>query len=88
MSLRDAIESNDLYLMKQLISTGADLNAIDWNGLTPLTYAAYRNRVDFVRILLEAKADINKADSDSYTPLHYAVSDGYTECFKVMMMKL
>ena len=72
--------------MKQLISTGADLNAID-NDWTPLMYAVYYNRLEFVRVLLEAKADVNKVDSYSDTPLHCAAWNGHTECMKVTTTK-
>ena len=86
MSFCDAIESNDLNLMKQLISTGTDLNFFEYKG-TPRTYAVFYNRLEFVRALLEAKADVSKATSDSYTPLHMAAWKGYTECIKVTTTK-
>lgn len=83
MSLTNAIEKNDLGLLKQLISEGADLNGLCSEGFwTPLGIAVNGNRLECLRVLLEANADVNKPDG-SITPLHYATSDGYTECMKV-----
>ena len=46
ISLCHAIESEDLKLMRQLIDTGADVNAIGEGGMTPLLWAFPDNKIE------------------------------------------
>ena len=57
----------------KLLNEGADVNAADNEGLTPLHAAASRDSVDVVRILLDAGADINAQSNTGETPLYDAV---------------
>jgi ankyrin repeat protein len=49
--------NGDLGPMKALIAAGADPNARDNEGATPLHMAAYASRPKHVQMLLEAGAD-------------------------------
>ena len=53
-----------------LLLLGADPNAANQDGDTPLLRAAISGRADAVRQLLEAGADANLTDNDGDTPLH------------------
>lgn len=57
----------------RLLAEGADVNAADLEGLTPLHAAASRDSVDVARLLLDAGADINAADDRGETALYKAV---------------
>lgn len=57
----------------QLLGQGADVNATDYDGRTPLHSAAARDSVDVVRILLDAGADVNVQNNAGETPLYDAV---------------
>ena len=55
-----------------LLHYGADINAKDENGLTPLHYAVRRNDQEVVKVLLNEGANVNVKDNDGLTPLHFA----------------
>ncbi|GHS94676.1 hypothetical protein FACS1894139_08850 [Planctomycetales bacterium] len=63
------------------IKGGANVNAKDKNGMTPLHYAAENNKnAEVVVLLVKAGADINSKENTGETPLHRAVkSNGNPE---------
>lgn len=71
-----AIE-NDVALMKALIIEGADVNAKDENGKTPLhvircesNFYSYK-KFDMIGLLLGSRADVNALDNYGKSPLYY-----------------
>ena len=81
--LFEMVEIGDIKGIKQAVLEGADVNALDVEGVSPLLYAIlyiYENATDDYRIietLLNAGADINQQIRTSYdevfTPLSLAV---------------
>lgn len=60
-------------MVEMLISRGADVNAKDWSGKTPLLEALSSPEYKGIpEILVNAGADVNYADSSGWTPLHHA----------------
>jgi len=49
----------DLEVVLALLNVGADINAVNQNGNTPLLLAAQGNRLNIIRVLLDRGADIN-----------------------------
>jgi len=58
-----------------LVQAGADINAPDQDGITPLLSAMINGHYDVANILLENGANPNIADRTGRTPLYSAVDD-------------
>ena len=65
-----------------LLHDGADINAKDTYGRTPLHTV---KNADIAEYLLAQSADINAKDRDHRTPLHHAANDGRTEIVTVLL---
>lgn len=60
--------------LKTLLAQGADPNAPDAAGTTPLLFfmrSTYADKKEYIEALLQAKADPNKPDDMGKTPLHW-----------------
>jgi ankyrin repeat protein len=66
------IVHDDLKLARILFSHGADVEAIDARGNTPLHYAAQMGRTGIIDTFLRHGANIHAFDKNGYTALHYA----------------
>ena len=64
--LHAAVASGNQAEIKNLIAGGADLNATDGHGRTPLMVAGYRRDVAAARLLIKAGADVNALDVQRY----------------------
>jgi ankyrin repeat protein len=67
-----AISENDLPETRRLLSVGADVNAKDNVGDTPLHWASMQGHVQVFKGLVERGADIEVRNNRGYTPLHWA----------------
>lgn len=85
--LIDAIESDNITKIGDLIKKGADVNAYTEDGSTPLIIAIIKNRTDIVELLLKHSADPNKASSDrtKTTPLIIAIIENRTDIVKLLL---
>ncbi len=70
--------------LRMILQAGAELEARDAAGRTPLHWAAWMGllarpfiEADLVETLIEAGADVNARDAQGRTPLHYAADEGY-----------
>ena len=75
-----AVFNGDLGEVEQSITEGADVNATDKLGHTPLRDAAAVGRNDIARLLLSAGADVNKG-----TPLLSAAGCGHREMVQILL---
>lgn len=69
----------------KLIKAGADLNAIDEEGCTPLMAEADVGNTEMVKICLDAGADASLRDSSGLNTLMLAAASGHTQTVKLLI---
>ena len=84
-SVAAAARANDLVQVRQLIKSGADVNAPAADGSTALLYAAFDSNVDMIKTLLAAGADPNVANHFAVTPLLQASRYGDEATMEVLL---
>jgi len=76
-----------ISITNMLLDKGADINAQNNNGKTPLHYVPYIPK--FIKNLLEHGADVNAPDKDGKTFLHVLVCEYYmrdnSELIKILL---
>lgn len=77
--LIQAAEAGDTATVQRLVQMGADIDARDERGRTPVMAATHGNRVETVRALIQLGADINIRDNRLDNPFLYAGAEGLLE---------
>lgn len=70
--LADAAEAGDVAAVRALLKAGADANAPQADGTTPLHWAAYRDDTEAAELLIGAGADVNARNRYGVPPLALA----------------
>ncbi len=83
---------NNFSDVKALVYNGADINATNIYGDTPLHYLAgscdYNpDRLDTARFLIEHGASVNARDREGNTPLHRAAENGFYSLVDLLIKK-
>ena len=74
-SLSDAIIAKDKVACEYFLRQGADVNALDEYGFTPLIETAIVNDQQLFDLVLSSGAQVNEQDLNGNTPLHWAVEN-------------
>jgi ankyrin repeat protein len=72
-ALMFAIEGKETSFAGRLIEAGASVDATDFNGATPLCYAAHEDDADIVEALVSHGANPNGGGGSAPTPLEEAI---------------
>ncbi|MEJ2116866.1 MAG: ankyrin repeat domain-containing protein [Alphaproteobacteria bacterium] len=88
IALKKYIEGSDKETTEGVIRTlaglGADLNAFDGRGETPVAFAAFNNQPELLRLLIGLGADPTKKLGNGQTPLDYARAANSTDAMRVL----
>jgi ankyrin repeat protein len=82
-----ARDGGNAETIKVLIGFGANINAEDDNGLTPIMLAAWRPHEDVVNVLLDAGAELNSNDPKGDKLLTCAAGNGLEKLFDKLLEK-
>ncbi len=74
-----------IEVLRFLINKGADVNAKDLQGETPLHYSAQHGSIRFAELLLANGAEVNARSHRSDTPLCDAVRWGYQDIAELLL---
>ncbi|MBQ0775893.1 MAG: ankyrin repeat domain-containing protein [Gammaproteobacteria bacterium] len=77
--LDDAVNQAELISVKVLIDQGADIEAVDAFGCTPLMNAAWVASVDIVEYLISLGANVYAVNNEGKTALDMAESVGHND---------
>ncbi|KER23219.1 hypothetical protein T265_08867 [Opisthorchis viverrini] len=77
--------STDQDIISFLVKNGANVNATDYSGSTPLHYTALYNQPEYARGLIKNGADLECRDIEGMTPFILAVEKNHTSVGKVLL---
>ena len=80
-----SILKNDNELIKELIKQGANVNAKDLDGNTPLHFASCHNNPEIIKLLIEKGAKVNAKSNNKNTPLHLAIDYNNIEIITLLL---
>ena len=85
-ALHKAVLEADHAEVKRLLAAGADANASDVDGVTPLLYAVSVGDVEIIAALLAAGGNVNAADKEPETSfLHWGAQWDYPDVIDILV---
>jgi hypothetical protein len=85
--LLSAAKLGEVARAKDLLTTGAHVNAIDRRGFTPLMWAAASGNAEMVRQLLDGGAGVEQRSLDGTTALMLAASNGFADVVRMLILR-
>src|SRR5262249_25781475 len=87
-ALHLAADLDHREILELLLAAGAQVNAKDKGGYTPLSDAARKGRAQIIEILLSHGAAVNtKGNETGFTPLHLAAAAGDAASIRMLLAK-
>ncbi|XP_038666178.1 ankyrin repeat and SOCS box protein 3 isoform X4 [Scyliorhinus canicula] len=83
--LHQAAYQEHLEILVLLLEKGADKEARDDYGITPLFLAAQYGKLESLRVLLQHGSNVNCQAFDKATPLFIAAQEGHAGCVELLL---
>ncbi len=83
--LLEAIDDENLQLVKFMLDKGIDVNASTEGGWTPLLEAADGGSLEIMQLLIDRGANVNKGNQKGWTPLMEAAEEGHLAMVKLLL---
>ncbi|KAJ8411257.1 hypothetical protein AAFF_G00172630 [Aldrovandia affinis] len=84
-AVHEAASQGQALQLQQLIQSGASVNIVAVDSITPLHEACVQGQAQCVRLLLDAGAQVDARNVDGSTPLCDACSAGSLECVQLLL---
>jgi len=84
-SIHNAASAGHIEAVKQHLAAGADVNAKDSVGWTPLHLAAIYDHKETAELIIANGADVNAKNDGGFTPLHAAALNGHKEIAELLL---
>ena len=84
ISIHKAAEEGNTEAVKQHLAAGADVDAKNKHGGTPLHYTAIK---EIAELLILNGAEVNAKDGNGWVPLHYAVGRDHRDVAETLIAK-
>jgi len=81
----DAGITQQVDILRELVSAGVMVDKFDYNGCTALMFAAATGQQEMVNALLSADASVNAKDFDGHAPVYYAHNFGHVALVKNLL---
>lgn len=85
--LFDAVKTKLLVKTERLLALGAEVNATDESGRTPMHYAAGLDNIDIVKLLEKNDGWLDISDGYGGTPLHWAAMKNALQVINYFVQK-
>jgi uncharacterized protein len=82
--LHDAAIAGDVGRIRELLAGGADVDARDGQGRTPVLAATMARQTEAVRALIDAEADVDIRDDNLANPFLYAGAEGLLDILRLV----
>lgn len=85
-SLHLAVKKNHICVVKYLLSISADINVVDFQGLSPLHVAVKKGNSAMIDFLIRhGEANLNCESKDGFTPMFFAIASGNCEIVELLI---
>ncbi|XP_071334709.1 ankyrin repeat and EF-hand domain containing 1a isoform X2 [Trachinotus anak] len=86
-ALMEAAKAGSVQLVRAILKTGGNPNALDRKRLTAVHYAAMGGFFEVIQVLSAYSADMGVINLEDCTPLHYAAATGNANCCKFLAQR-